>query len=217
MNHKRYLLFFLCYLFFGNVHSQNLIMNPGFEQHYGNCTPFIFSTYGFGEPCNLSNWFALSQSPDAYSTGLLSIATFHLPNPGNAFSNHIYPHSDSCCVGAAEFAPYNPATGGGGVNCRSLLEGQLIKPLINGHHYAFSIWLHLFDTLYCNNTDRGKIVGINSFSALFSDTVFNYQVNVPIQNYTPQVQINQMLADTGNWVQLKDTFLCEGGGEQYII
>ena len=59
-------------------------------------------------------------------------------------------------------------------------------------------------------------MGINSFSAYFGDTSLRYhQGDIPIANYTPQVQINRMLTDTGNWVLLQDTFVAHGG-ERYM-
>jgi hypothetical protein len=64
----------------------------------------------------------------------------------------------------------------------------------------------------------GKIVGINSLSAYFSDTILPYNNThfPPIQKFTPQVQINQMVSDTGNWVKLIDTFRYFGNKVRYI-
>ncbi|MFM2048687.1 MAG: hypothetical protein RI955_1235 [Bacteroidota bacterium] len=97
------------------------------------------------------------------------------------------------------------------------MEGILSTPLIAGHIYQYGIWVQLFDTISQN--DIGKIVGINSFSAYFSDTLIPFVDyignNFHFQNYTPQVQINQMVIDTQHWVLLQDTFIA-AGGEQYI-
>jgi hypothetical protein len=138
-----------------------------------------------------------------------------LPIPGAGFSKNIYPHQDSCCVGIITFiqgqfvsSPHN---------CRELLQGELTKPLVNGHLYEFSIWVHLLDTIY-SISSYGKIAGINSLSAYFSDTMlpYNYTGFPPIQKFTPQVQINQMVSDTGNWVKLIDTFRYFGNKVRYI-
>ncbi len=62
-------------------------------------------------------------------------------------------------------------------------------------------------------------MGINSFSAYFSDTLIpsaGWSNNLAISNYTPQVQINTMVIDTQHWVQLVDTFTYEGNGANYI-
>jgi hypothetical protein len=99
------------------------------------------------------------------------------------------------------------------------MEGKLSMPLIAGHKYQFGIWIQLYDTIYAWEGDIGKIYGINSFSAYFSNTIIPFAGyngnNLPIQSYTPQVQIWQMVTDTQHWVLLQDTFVAEGG-EQYV-
>ena len=76
------------------------------------------------------------------------------------------------------------------------------------------MWVHLCDTIN-GAANVGKIAGINSFSAYFSDTVVHWRSNFDITHFTPQVQINQMVTDTGNWVLLRDTFVAQGG-ERYM-
>jgi hypothetical protein len=104
---------------------------------------------------------------------------------------------------------------GGGQITREIIEGKLTKPLIADHHYQFSMYVQLFDTIYGNVIDIGKIVGVNSFSAVFTDTIIPSHNYLPITNYKPQVQINQMVTDTQHWVLLMDTFLAKGG-EQFV-
>ncbi len=124
----------------------------------------------------------------------------------SSVSKHIYPHSDSTVGG--QFSPIsNP-------NFRQIFENRLDTNLIAGHHYQFGMWVHLCDTL-AGFANVGKIAGINSFSAYFSDTVVHWRSNFDITHYSPQVQINQMVTDTGNWVLLRDTFVAEGG-ERYM-
>jgi hypothetical protein len=64
-------------------------------------------------------------------------------------------------------------------------------------------------------TNPGKLVGINSFSALFTDTIITSVTDLPIQNYHPQIQIDSMVIDTQHWVLLMDTFMAKGG-EQFV-
>ena len=202
------------------ANAQNLIKNPNFEQLKGNCIPFNSSLMSFGllngNSCQIANWYAVNNIPYGHSTKTYPGFGNYLPN-GYYLTKYIFPHSDSICVSGTQYLPYNSISGGGGVNFREFIEGELIKPLINGHHYAFSIWIRSADTIVCGVQDRGVLIGINSFSALFSDTFFNYTDSLKLSRYKPQVQINTMVTDTGSWVELKDTFLCEGGGENYII
>ena len=107
------------------------------------------------------------------------------------------------------------AKGIAGGKAREQFENKLKDTLKAGHRYYFSMYVHLFDTIPASTSGEGQIVGINSFSAYFSDTVVNWRSNFDITRFTPQVQINQMVADTGHWVLLQDTFVATGG-ERYM-
>ena len=196
--------FFLHYAELSN--AQNLIENPSFEKYWGgDCTSgssLVFynlfnATTPFG--CTIKDWIRISETLDGFWF------TGH-DFPTNWLSNNLHPHSDSVCVGGAFYTPQM-------TNVREIIEGKLTKPLIADHHYQFGIYVQLFDKIPWN--DVGKIVGTNSFSAVFTDTAIPSFQDLPIQNYTPQVQIDTMITDTLNWVLLMDTFIANGG-EQYI-
>jgi hypothetical protein len=185
-------------------YSQNLILNPSFEKYLGSGCPNIYLQDSMNiQPiptyCVIQDWIRISESPDVFSYKANDF-------PKNNYSNYIYPHSDSVCVGGGFFSKL-PNT------LREIIEGKLTKPLTANHHYQFSMYVQLFDTI--NSINVGKIVGINSFSALFTDTIIPSHTDLPIQNYTPQVQINTIVTDTQHWVQLIDTFIAEGG-EQFV-
>ncbi|MFM2226592.1 MAG: hypothetical protein RJA07_2794 [Bacteroidota bacterium] len=202
---KKYsVVFVLLIIFSANADSQNLISNPSFEKKVGGGCNIQFSGLGFDDPllqpneCGIKDWYSVSGTPDAYWYNALNY-------PSNAYTKYIYPHSDSVCVGGVFYF---------GDSMREMPQGKLIKPLIANHHYQFSMYVQLYDTIYAN--DAGKLVGINSFSALFTDTALPFSVNyLPIQKYTPQVQINTMVTDTQHWVLLMDTFIAVGG-EQFV-
>jgi hypothetical protein len=186
--------------------GQNLIKNPSFEKYWGpDCSSGFSITPNdvFNGPppfdCHLQDWIRISETPDGfwYNGGNF---------PVNELSHYIYPHSDSACVGGVFYIQNMP-------NLREIIEGRLTKQLITDHHYQFSIYVQLSDSFYWSGT--GKIAGINSFSAVFSDTMIASYTDLPIQNYTPQVQINQMVTDTQHWVLLMDTFVA-AGGEKYV-
>ncbi|MEN9522446.1 MAG: hypothetical protein RL065_823 [Bacteroidota bacterium] len=212
---KKFIFFFFLFFsfFVDKITAQNLIINPGFEENYNSndsfSTQLIFNdTFNqINGICTVKSWMNLSGSMDGYWY-------YHLGDiPSNDQSTSIYPHSDSTMVGGFEFFH---GVGGSG-HCREIMEGKLAMPLIAGHRYQFGIWVQLFDTISQN--DIGKIVGINSFSAYFSNSFMPFVDytgnNLPIQNYTPQVQIWQMVTDTQHWVLLQDTFVA-AGGEQYV-
>jgi hypothetical protein len=203
---KKIIPIFLVVFSLTTLKAQNLIKNPSFESHWGGgCyLPIPMSLYDSFNvitsfDCTIKDWIRISETPDGYWFRGNDL-------PKNNYSNYIYPHSDSVCVGGGFFSKL-PNT------LREIIEGKLTKPLIASHHYQFSMYVQLFDTIDAINV--GKIVGINSFSAVFTDTMIPSHVDLPIQNYTPQVQINQMVTDTQHWVLLMDTFVANGG-EQFV-
>ncbi|MEN9521835.1 MAG: hypothetical protein RL065_212, partial [Bacteroidota bacterium] len=162
-----------------------------------------FTTIPF-DGCIVKDWIRISETPDGF---------WYTGNdfPMNNHSDYIYPHSDSVCVGG--FYLFHGM--GGSQTTREIIEGKLTKPLITNHHYQFSMYVQLFDTIDGNVIDIGKIVGVNSFSAVFTDTMIPSHNYLPINNYKPQVQINQMVTDTQHWILLMDTFVAKGG-EQFV-
>ena len=192
----------------------NLVSNPSFEEYWGACSHFRTAPVDFNDNfdsltnqniCVLKDWIPISYSPDVFSMNLYSNGF-----PSNFYSKHIYPHSDSSCVGGGQLFKGIP-----GGKAREQFENRLKDTLKVGHRYQFAMYVHLFDTIPANVSGEGKIVGINSFSAYFSDTIVNWRSNFDITRFTPQVQINQMVADTGHWVLLQDTFVATGG-ERYM-
>ncbi len=198
---KKILILILFVFLVTNVKGQqNLISNPSFEKHGGGaCITghpiIIYDSFDVSTPfdCAIKDWIRISETPDGF---------WYRGNnfPINYFSNHIFPHSDSVCVGGVFIGKTIS-------NLREIIQGKLTNPLTANHHYQFSMYVRLFDSLYWN--DVGKIVGSNSFSALFTDTAITSVNDLPIQNYTPQIQINQMVTDTQNWVLLVDTFIAQ--------
>jgi hypothetical protein len=219
---KKAILLCVVVLCSNSLFSQNLISNPSFEEFVGNCNPYFYSdirtiTDFDSVPtnyCGLKNWMSISLSSNVYSTKING--TNALPISGY-YCKYVYPHSDSSCIG---LSVYSKGVVGNGHNVRMIVQGRLSAPLITNHQYKFSVWVQLFDTIYPWFGDIGKIYAVNSFSAYFSQQKImpagassNYLLN--INNYTPQVQIWQMVTDTQHWVLLQDTFIA-AGGEQYI-
>ncbi|MEY2829106.1 MAG: hypothetical protein RIQ33_964, partial [Bacteroidota bacterium] len=166
----KYFYVFALAVLFNTANAQNLIVDPSFEEFWGDCNPFSSSNlttqFNFNnvptQICGLKNWISISLTTDVYSNkvnnGFSSLPT----NVNNC--KYVNPHSDSCCVGGFQ---YLQGIAGGSIY-REIFEGKLVTSLIAGHRYKFSIWTQLFDTIYPNVGNIGKIVGINSFSAYFS-------------------------------------------------
>jgi len=204
----KYYIFIIFFLFSIRGFSQNLILNNGFEKHVNNgfgCVAggglSINNMFNVAPPndCVVQDWITISQSPDGY---WFMGGDF----PVNDYAKYVYPHSDSVCVGGGFVCKT-------ALNTREIIEGRLTKPLIAEHHYQFSMYVQLFDTII--SIDVGKLVAVNSFSAVFTNTAIPSSIDLPIQNYTPQVQIDSMVTDTQHWVLLMDTFMANGG-EQFV-
>ncbi len=201
--------------------QQNLIKNPSFEQYIHPQPPWWTGTIEDltfaadfdslnGTNATISDWMMVGPSPDAYTTLCPWYSQSNLPT-GLFRSKYVYPHSGNNCAGDGQY--FNSAP-----NEHELLEGKLTKSLVSGHKYVFSIWLQLIDTIKANWGGFGEIVGINNFDVYFSDTAVAYQGGYfQFSTYTPQVFIHTMVIDTQHWVQIIDTFTCEGfGGAKYF-
>ncbi|MFM2224746.1 MAG: hypothetical protein RJA07_948 [Bacteroidota bacterium] len=203
---KYFIIVLVLIIFCSKVQSQNLILNGGFEKYWGpDCSSGFSITPNdvFNGPppfdCHIRDWIRISETPDGYWYKGYDF-------PTNWLSHYVLPHSDSVCVGEAFYIQSMP-------NIREIIQGKLTKPLITNHHYQFSMYVQLFDSIPWAGV--GQIAGINSFSALFTDTAITSVTDLPIQNYHPQIQIDSMVIDTQHWILLVDTFVA-AGGEQYV-
>jgi hypothetical protein len=202
--------------------SQNLIGNPSFEEFKGSC-PSVYQNHLLSFSCDtitqgntfcvLKDWMLVAN----YSRIFCKADNSSNGIPQNYCAKYVYPHTDSTCIGLFLFeldtlSPNSP-------NVRDVVQNKLKDTLIASHHYYFSMWVQLGDSIQWPTYD-GKMAGISSFDAYFSAIPFSnwsltHLSNFPILNYTPQVQINTMVTDTQHWVLLQDTFIAQGG-EQYV-
>ena len=103
-NMKKIIGIAICLIIINQTKAQtNLVSNPSFEEYWGACSPFrtapvgfnySFDSLSFQGVCVLKDWISVSYSPDAFSLNLSGYGF-----PSNFYSKHIYPHSDSSCVG----------------------------------------------------------------------------------------------------------------------
>lgn len=86
------------------------------------------------------------------------------------------------------------------------LQSELIEPLVEGRTYELSFWVAL-----SGNSDRA----VNSIGAYCSPVELK-ENNRKFLSERPSVATDKMLNAKGEWVQIKDTFIADGG-EKYII
>jgi hypothetical protein len=86
------------------------------------------------------------------------------------------------------------------------LQSELMEPLVEGKTYELSFWVAL-----SGNSDRA----VSSIGAYCSPVLFK-ENNRKFLSERPQVATEKILNAKGEWIQIKDTFMADGG-ERYLI
>ena len=193
MNRMRLKLLILFVFISLSGYSQNLVLNPSFEDTLTiPCSLQVFPQL------HCSSWFMPTNgSVDYYSTdycGGSNVPTniwgFQYARTGNSYCG-------LCTFGSINFP-----------NSREYLEGQLIDTLKQGHTYCVSF--------YAVKSDSGKYYTSNIGMYLSPNSSVDYStaLNLP---YTPQlVNTNGIIYDTLIWTQISGNYVA-GGGEKYFI
>jgi gliding motility-associated-like protein len=184
-----FIFYFLFFIFCSN--SQNLIVNPSFED-----TTQCPSTGG--QIVYAPNWVSANgASPDLFNSCADDILTgVGFPNTGFGYQ---YPRTGNGCAGF--FAICGVAV------CREYIQTQLIDTLIKDKEYCLTFYVCL------SNPSTGAV---SQVGAHFSNTpIFISSIsNLP---YTPQVinPFGNYLIDTLNWMKISGQYTAIGG-EKYI-
>ena len=186
---KPFLILLLLTLFFKYSFTQNLVINPSFEDTL--CCPV-----GLDDLNCVGTWTNPTRATPGYFN---SCSVWQAGVPQND-------------VGL-QFARTGSAYAGGhtsdftSTDYREYIQGKFISPLEEGKHYEVSFYVSLADssTKACDNI--GAYLHANAFSV-------SNNLNLP---FTPQVvsPSNQPITDVMGWTQVVDTIIATGG-EQYI-
>lgn len=204
----------LCFLFlliaFG-AGSQNLVVNPSFENTVSNCA----NTGGEGFRTDLAgSWNSANSnvpgdscsSPDLYSAcnvvfGMLTPT--YMPGGGQLALGYQYSHTGTRHVGIITHEPLS--------EYREYIQGKTSSPLSAGQPYCVSMYVSLADYV---------AYATNNIGVYFSNTQYMRDActaGSPIY-VTPQLNYDcSAITDVSeNWVRLQWDYVA-AGGEQYFV
>lgn len=207
--------------------SQNLVLNPSFEDIYkcpavAYCSPNI-SSYNFNY--FVKHWSAMYDSVDyiLHSTCLpngpiyvggvpISVYGYSYPRTGNNYL-FVVPRNQ---IVDPDISPV----------LRFYLVGKLASPLVKNQFYCVKYYVKRVPAKIRNVNDGQCIIpsggATKVYDACLTDTIIipNIQANIyqPLSNfgYHPQIKNKKFILDTLNWTEISGMFKAKGG-EKYII
>ncbi len=203
------LLFFI--LNIGIVSSQNLVINPSFENTANGCSGFPFPVEGFTD---LNDWDNANSnapgdscsSPDLFSTCNQGITNI-LGVPGNALGYQNARTGDKYAGIINYSAPF-------GLNdqYREYIQGHTSSALVSGQTYCVSMFVSLAN---------GSPWACNNMGVYFSNTQYMRDAcagSSPRINVTPQLNYACAVINdtTQQWFRIQWNYVA-AGGEQYFV
>ncbi len=209
----RYILLLSTLLLGYEINGQNLIPNPGFEQHT-TCNFPLFQ--GLPNPIDTSetifpellNWRSAQGTPDYFNT---CNTTQNLP------WYNIPPRNGNGCIGLVAFYSFGVFDTIPGIGPREFIQCKLTQPLIAGCSYNVSFYVRLSPRLHNFFDD---ILSTDGIGAYFSTTAIDAFIpNTTLFSYTPQISnpSGNLISDTANWTLISGTFTASGNEEYCTI
>jgi gliding motility-associated-like protein len=199
--YKPFYIFLFILLFCCEAKTQtNLVYNGDFEI-FDTC-PTITSYPGNYQIRHCLGWYEPSYAtPDYYNTCAPSIVSV----PKNNFGFQ-YPSSGNAYCGILIQFCSQPSCNGWWVE---YIQSKLNSPLVSGTNYEFSYKIV--------GSDLGFDYYFWKLGAFFSQSMIANTTAKPFTNIAPQIlnQYNNYIKDTLNWVEIKGSFIAQGG-EDYI-
>ncbi|MFY9309962.1 MAG: T9SS type A sorting domain-containing protein [Bacteroidia bacterium] len=192
-------IFFL--LAFIEAYSQNLIVNPSFEDVI-SCPPQGIQL------SNCFNWYAYRQSPDYFNACVDAQTGFSVPSNALGYQ--------SAATGSAYTGMFCYGTNGNDSVLREYLGAEITTPLVIGQKYYVSLKVNLSSksTINCRTNNIGVLFSTISYRNL-SNSNNNVANPAPIKNFA-QVYIPTIVTDTLNWINISGAFVADSA-YQYII
>lgn len=184
-------------------HAQNLVPNPDFELTNQIFCSWTFSAADFDSSTVFWN-SPTNGTPDIHSTLIQNNCPLFHPNSTyfGCVNGSQMPHSGNI------FAGYYPRCADFTITgYREYLQVRLTSPMVPGTVYAVELYVSLGDNSHYATNNFG--IGFST-SYTFVNTQFAL-------GYTPRKNFTQVITDTINWVQLKDTILAIQPYEYIII
>ena len=188
---KKYLLLFFAFSFTA-TYSQNLVLNPSFEDTLNNCSSVNYYI--------CENWVNANGATADYFSSYADVMDcwgwpYKTPNTAQGFQ---YAHNGQAFIGLDIWEPDNHVT-------KEYAQGFLSQPLMQGQLYYISVYINMADS---SNYKSCEI------DISFTDSLIYSNVLGPF-NFTDTVKLNISNMDTTTWRLLTGTYTAHGG-EKYI-
>jgi hypothetical protein len=176
-------------------YSQNLVLNPSFEEYF-QCPNGLIQL----DRCKY--WESFGNTPDYFNACATNGVT--LPNSVFGFQ---YAHNGAAVAG---LIPYRIPTSPDGPNYREFIGSQLVNNLIIGQKYFFSFYVNY--SFYHPN----QAMACNNLGLLFSTVSFNTNNPPPLNNFA-NIHESAILTDTVNWIKVSASFVADSAYEFVIL
>ncbi len=177
-----------------NLFSQNLILNPGFEEHDKSLVDTSSFRYEFSH-FGVKNWSVPNES---FSWFVDSTSKNYENEKGY---EEINPYAGNAFVGLCLYAPFN---------ARFYLQGEFSKPLQAGKRYKFTIHVAL---------GQYSTYNIDQFGVFFGQNKVLQPVKNEITWVTPQLILNvsNIFPRKLTWVEISGFYTATGNEKYFII
>lgn len=176
-----------------SLHSQNLVMNPGFETYVPDS---VNNSTGNNDVSKAEYWVNVGPGTSDYYHSDYNSPWPRVPNNENGTQ---VPHGGNGYAGIYAFEIAPPI-----VNLREYIRTQLIAPLAAGQAYEISFYVSLAE--YSNFAA--------SFGANLSATPTN-NFNGYLMLTTEHIHTPGAITDKANWTHVSGIYIA-AGGEQYL-
>ena len=209
------LLMFIFMLFQpSGISSQNIVLNPSFEEYnYINCNyMFILSSF----PPNNNTWDSSNcviqwtnpsnGSPDYLiipGAGSILSPTVNAPN---SYWGYQYPQDGEAY---AHFGSYKDINSSCDFSRREYIQGKLSRPLNSGIEYSFGFYVVLSEI----STHSSKI-GV----AFSEDSVYYNTMDCLVsQGFYPDLETDEFVSDTADWTKVEWIYTATGGERFFTV
>jgi OmpA-OmpF porin, OOP family len=202
MNFHKHIVFFI---FFAAMHyagnTQNLVLNPSFEENYtlNYSIPYRIDTVivGYYDPSSTTSDYHHTNAADNRFRVPNNLAGFQHAFDGLAYSGLIV-YNESFVINTVGMVEYITGT----LSTYILVQNKCYK-------VSFQYSLAESPSL-CN------IYAISNFGIYFSESIPTH-INRELTHYQPQIEVNQWMGDTTNWVKITRYFLSEGNENYFTM
>jgi len=185
MKNKLLILLIALFLINFKLIAQNLVPNPGFEEHT-NCANVPNSSIP-DEMAYSIEWYSYKGTPDYYNF----CNTGYLVKPPFCELGYQFPHKGNAFAGLITYS-YSQ-------DSREYIGCQLISPLVAGQKYFISFYINKSGSNMSNYS-------VNNFGLKFCDQPYSYSNPAPVDN-DPHFYFGDVVYDTLKWTKVTGWYI----------